>query len=242
MTAYERSKSAWNNFGKFIHQFQPETKTLIRKLERVLIKLCIQSVSLLFNISYSLSVAIPFPIMLLYSHNHNDIDPTVHIHAQMQTTQFKYRCRRKQADSVVQVRTVLLTSDFGSLTWGERHNSYSANHPQRVAHLVVFKISVGRDPKILTFAITVENSILFAPMAENSTFCLHGVMSTFNSLFFKILKFSGPSLLGHNVIHTPAPFPVWGLLWQWWLSYPLWASIKLYPMTVHLPNWIIKYN
>ena len=23
------------NFGKFIHQFQPETKTLIRKLERI---------------------------------------------------------------------------------------------------------------------------------------------------------------------------------------------------------------
>ena len=28
-----------DNFGKFIHQFQPETKTLIRKLERILIKL-----------------------------------------------------------------------------------------------------------------------------------------------------------------------------------------------------------
>ena len=35
--------------GKFIHQFQPETKTLIRKLERMLIKLYRQNVSLLFN-------------------------------------------------------------------------------------------------------------------------------------------------------------------------------------------------
>ena len=32
---------------------------------------------------------------------------------------------------------VLLTSDFGSSTLGERHNSYYANHPQYSAHLVV---------------------------------------------------------------------------------------------------------
>ena len=37
--AYEMSESARDNFGKFIHQFQPKTKTL-RKLERVL-KLCV---------------------------------------------------------------------------------------------------------------------------------------------------------------------------------------------------------
>ena len=64
------------------------------------------------------------------------------------------------ADSVVQIRTVLLTSDFGSSTRGERHNSYYTNHPQRAAHLVMFQISVGRDPKILTAAPTVENSTL----------------------------------------------------------------------------------
>ena len=34
--AYKRSESAWDNFGKFIQQFQPETKTLIMKLERIL--------------------------------------------------------------------------------------------------------------------------------------------------------------------------------------------------------------
>ena len=33
MMAYEGSESARDNFGKFIYQFQPETKTLIRKLE-----------------------------------------------------------------------------------------------------------------------------------------------------------------------------------------------------------------
>ena len=50
MMAYETFESARDNFGKFIHKFQPETKTLIRKLERILIKLNWQNVSLLFNI------------------------------------------------------------------------------------------------------------------------------------------------------------------------------------------------
>ena len=75
--------------------------------------------------------------------------------------------------------------------------------PQHTAHLVVVKISVGRDPKILTqwpnpqlLDSMAENSILSAPIAENSTVCLHGPISTFNWLFFKNLKFSGPSLPG----------------------------------------------
>ena len=38
-----------DNFGKFIHQFQLETKTLIRKLEKILIRLYRQNLSLLFN-------------------------------------------------------------------------------------------------------------------------------------------------------------------------------------------------
>ena len=49
MMAYEGSESTRNNFGKFIYQFQPETKTLIRKLERILNKLYRQNVFLLFN-------------------------------------------------------------------------------------------------------------------------------------------------------------------------------------------------
>ena len=44
-----RSESARDNLGKFIYQFQPETETLIRKLESVLIKSYRQNVSLLFN-------------------------------------------------------------------------------------------------------------------------------------------------------------------------------------------------
>ena len=51
MLTYERSKSARDNFGKFIHQYQSETKTFIKKLERIL-KLYRQNVSLLINQTY----------------------------------------------------------------------------------------------------------------------------------------------------------------------------------------------
>ena len=49
MMAYEVSESARDNFGKFIYQFQPETKTLIRKLELIFNELYRQNVSLSFN-------------------------------------------------------------------------------------------------------------------------------------------------------------------------------------------------
>ena len=43
------SKSALDNFGKFIDQFQPKPETLSWKFERILIKLYRLNVSLLFN-------------------------------------------------------------------------------------------------------------------------------------------------------------------------------------------------
>ena len=49
MMAYEGSETSRDNFVKFIYQFQPETKTLIWKLERILNKLYRQNLSLLFN-------------------------------------------------------------------------------------------------------------------------------------------------------------------------------------------------
>ena len=49
MTVYERSESAQDNFGIFIHHVQTKTKTFVRKLKRILIKLYRQNVSLLSN-------------------------------------------------------------------------------------------------------------------------------------------------------------------------------------------------
>ena len=62
MMASERSESIWDNFGKFIYQFQPETKTLIRKLERILTnyidKMCLLFNQTCLNLSLSLSLSI----------------------------------------------------------------------------------------------------------------------------------------------------------------------------------------
>ena len=41
-----------STFGKFIYQFQPETKTLIRKLQKILNTLYRQNLSLLLNETY----------------------------------------------------------------------------------------------------------------------------------------------------------------------------------------------
>ena len=72
------------------------------------------------------------------------------------------------------------------------------------------------------------NLQLYAPMAENPAICPHGPMSTFNSMpqwqriqlsirmvqcqpstdSFSKSSNSQPISSGHDVIHTPAPFPV----------------------------------
>ena len=89
----------------------------------------------------------------------------------------------------------LLISDFGSSTGGERPNSYYANHPQYSAHLVVqshfLNVMVG--PEFLNIMVGTQLQ-LFLMEADNPTVCLHGPKSTPNWLFFKIFKFSGPSL------------------------------------------------
>ena len=52
MMTNERSKSARDNFSEFTYQLQSRTKTLVRKLERIQIKLYRQNVSLSFNQTY----------------------------------------------------------------------------------------------------------------------------------------------------------------------------------------------
>ena len=89
---------------------------------------------------------------------------------------------------------------------------------------------------------------------RNSTVCLHGPISTPNCMvrllllntmvgsqpnLFQNLRNSQPISIGHDVIHTPAPFPLWGLLWQWWLSYPLHASVN---STNWLHTWTLNLN
>ena len=70
-----KSESAWNSFGKFIHQFQPETKTLTRKLEQILIKLYKQNVSLLFN-----QTCLNEILLLNHTHTHTYIYIYIYIY------------------------------------------------------------------------------------------------------------------------------------------------------------------
>ena len=70
---------------------------------------------------------------------------------------------------------------------------------------------------------------------------LHLQWSKSNS---QLTLFQNPQILRtissrHDVIHTQASFPVWGLLLQWWLSYPLRVSVKLYQW---LCTWTLNPN
>ena len=105
----------------------------------------------------------------------------------------------------------LLASDFGSSTRRERHNSYYANHPQRAAHRVMFKISADRDPKTPSTSSTVENN----PLCPNGREL--NCLPAWSNLNPKLTVFQNPQILRtisseHDVIHTPAPFPVWGFI------------------------------
>ena len=122
------------------------------------------------------------------------------------------------------VRTVLLTSDFGSSTRRERHNSYYANNPQRAVHLAMFKISVSRDPKIPTTSFN----------GQNSTLCLHGPISTSQLTLFQNLQILRTISSGHDVMHTPASFPVWGFIMTIMVVISFVRKRKLHQVTIHL--------
>ena len=84
-----------------------------------------------------------------------------------------------------------------------------ANHtmltpPQRAGHFVIFKISISacRDPKNWTSRL--NGSKLNYIFQQSNT---------------QLMFFQNPQILrtitsGHDVIHTPATFSIWGLLWQ----------------------------
>ena len=68
---------------------------------------------------------------------------------------------------------------------------------------------------------------------RNSTVCLHGQSQFLNWLFFKILKFSGPSHLGMMSFTYQLHFLSGVYYENSDYLYPLHVSINLYPMTIH---------
>ena len=95
---------------------------------------------------------------------------------------------------------VFLIPDFGPWRHEEGDTILTMlTPPQRAAHLLMFKISVGRDPKIPTTSFNGQNPTL-ASMVQS-----------------QLTSFQNPKILrtifsGHDVIHTPAPFPLWRLI------------------------------
>ena len=130
------------------------------------------------------------------SHNSN----TKHIQIQ---TQIQFR-----RTLLFQVRTHLLIPGFGPWRHEERDTILiMLTPPQHAAHLVMFKITVGRDPKNPTTSFNGKDP---TPSFQNPQ-----ILGTFSS--------------GHDVISCLGVYYD-----KWWFSYPLRANVKLHPMTMHL--------
>ena len=155
---------------------------------------------------------------------------------------------RKQANSIVQVRTFI---NFWTFFDTRRERQFL-----KVFRIILCKQNSQLPGRIPTSQHHGRNSI--------STVCLNGrqpnflstwpkvnlptpgPQSTSNWLFFKNLQILGTIASGHDVIHIPATFPIWGLLWQSQLSYPLCVSVNCTqcyaPELRAQTNWMIKYN
>ena len=103
---------------------------------------------------------------------------------------------------------VYKTSDFGSSTQGERHNSYYAN-----------PIDKRRNPWYLrSHSVEIRKTQLHLQRSKfNSP--LHGrepnSQPPWSNVNFKLTLFQNHQILrtissGHDVIYSPAPFSVWG--------------------------------
>ena len=136
----------------------------------------------------------------LYSHNHNDINHSSNTYTN------KYKAHIQMV-SVVSDTNSLLIRGFGPWQHEERDTilkrlckPYYADSIPRAAHLVMFKILVGRGPKNPTPSFNGQNPTLSSMVQSQMT------------SFFQTLKFSGPSLLGMTSSTLQPHFQYGGLL------------------------------
>ena len=97
--------------------------------------------------------------------------------------------------------------------------SYYASITPNVRHISwCFRsqfIFAGRDPKNLTAAATVENSTQWQRTQLSACMVQSQFLNTMigpQLNLFQNLPNSHPITSGYDIIHTPASFPVWGLL------------------------------
>ena len=119
-----------------------------------------------------------------------------------------HKHRRKQADSVVSCTNGFINFLTSAQSDTRRETQFLLCWPhQRAAHLVMFKISIERDPKNPTTSSTAQ--IQLSPQWQRTQLSASIVQSQ--------LTFQNPQILrtissGHDVMHTPVPFLVWGFI------------------------------
>ena len=137
-----------------------------------------------------------------------------------------------QADSFVSDKNVFINSWLQSMaTWGERYNSLKPMltilcwpHPNARCILWCLRsqfISASRDWKNLTARHNSRK--LNCPFKD----------WILNYCLFKILKFSGPSLLGMTSSTLQSHFLSGVYYDKWWLSYYLHTGIRQHHQTMH---------
>ena len=131
--------------------------------------------------------------------------------------------------------TMLTTSFNGRNPMAGTQLSYSmvqAQNPNCLVGPQLLTIMVG--PQLQQSDIEADNPTTRLHGRELSSLYLNGrdsivylpgPLSTPNCLFFKSSN-SQDHRFRHDVIHTPASFPIWGLSWQLRLSYPLRANVN----------------
>ena len=144
----------------------------------------------------------------------------------------QYICKhtiQMQADSVDLIRTVLLTSDFGSSTRGERHNSYYANPTPNVRHTLWC---------LRSLSVEIRKSST-AEISTSTQWQKFNCLPPLSNLNFLLTLFQNPQILmtissGHDVIHTPASFPVWRFIMTMVIVISFVRERKLHQLTMPL--------
>ena len=153
-------------------------------------------------------------------HNHYDLNNNRYL--------WKHTIHKCRLTLVVSDTNCLLISDFSSWWQEERDTILKSLWPT----ILCWRVECLR-----SLSVGIRKTQLHASMAEIQLSAYMVQSQLLNWLFFKILKFSGSSLLGMTSTTLQSHFLSGGLLWQWWLSYPLRTSVNC---TNSLHTWALK--
>ena len=163
----------------------------------------------LTNVNYLLSL---FNDILLYTHNHNDINTTVQqIHIQILSNTKHRRTPLFRFERFINFKLRFFDTRRETILKSLSYHTMLIT-PQRSANLVVQSqfLNTRVGTQLLNTMVRPPN--FSTPWSDPQL--LNTMVGTQLLWFFQNFQNSQPISSGHNVIHTPAPFLVWGLLWQ----------------------------